>query len=434
MQEPAVTRRTEVVRCSIIIVNFNGGAWLTKCLECLQRQSYRGGPVEIIVVDNNSSDGSVEMVNRQYPDVVVLTHCENNYAKALNLGISRSRGEFVAFLNNDMLVEESWLGGIVELLASDQRIGCAGGKILLMDGTINSVGIQQTEDFYFRDQGFGEEDRGQYDQIASRDGLTGGAVLWRRKCLDDIGPVDEDYLMYFEDVDLCFRCKAKGWLMMYTPHSISHHGFQRSSSGTDLCYYFCNRNRFLILARYFPDQLPGSVLTSQFYKHNQLQCLYEAMAAAMAKVYKHHPRQALETILPQTRLVLTRIFGQEKTDALYHWMELVLRLSDQPVDLWGRTLHFPGGRASAVVQFLQSMEMRERQIHALEEVLQQKNELAGHLQTELQSVYSSLGWKAVTLYRRLKDVCLPPTTIRRKFYDRMLANFKAGRRHHAVPR
>jgi GT2 family glycosyltransferase len=434
MKEGEVRRRTMAVRCSIIIVNFNGEAWLKKCLDSLKRQSYRGSPVEILVVDNGSSDGSVELVRRQYPDVAVLTHAENNYAKALNLGISRSKGEFIAFLNNDMVVAEAWLAGLVELLESDERIGCVGGKLFLMDGRINSVGIEQIEGFYFRDQGFGEEDRGQYDHIASHEAITGGAILWRRECLEDIGAVDEDYLMYLEDVDLCFRCKAKGWLIMYTPYSTGHHWFHGSSAGTDLCYYFCNRNRFLFLARHFPDQLPGGVLTSHFYKNNHLQWLYESMPPAMEKVYKHHPRQALESVLPQMRIVLTKIFGREKIDALYSWMELVLSLRHQRVGICGHELHVPGGRACAVVQFLQAIETREEQINELqEEVLHQKNELVGHqnelighLQAELQFVHSSLGWKAVTLYWRLKDVCLPPSTRRRKLYDRILANFKNG--------
>lgn len=343
MKEGIVKLHTTAVSCSIIIVNFNGRRLLKRCLDSLKQQSYRGGPVEILVVDNGSRDGSVEFVHRQYPYVAVLVNSENNYAKSLNLGISRSSGEFIAFLNNDVVVEEGWLAGLVELLKSDERIGCVGGKVLLMDGRINSVGIEQIEDFYFRDRGLGEEDRGQYDRVEPVDAITGGAVLWRRACLEDIGSVDEDYMMYLEDGDLAFRCKEKGWLMMYTPYSIVHHRFHGSSAGTDLCYYFCNRNRFLLLARHFPQQLPGSLLTSHFYKNRQLEWLYESIPLAMKKLYEHHPQEVIERILPEMRVVLTRIFGREKTDDLFRWIEVVLGLRRPRIGIYDHALHFAGG-------------------------------------------------------------------------------------------
>lgn len=327
---------------SIIIVNFNGRDFLRRCLNSLKRQSYRGGQIEILVVDNGSSDGSVELLHGEYPDVLVLLNSENNYCKALNIGISRSSGEFIAFLNNDMVVEEHWLAGLIELLKSDERIGCGGGKIHLMDGKINSVGIEPIGDFYFRDKGFGERDEGQYGRVEPTDGITGGAVLWRRKCLEDVGCVDEDYMMYFEDVDLAFRCKAKGWLMLYTPYSVAHHRLHGSSAGTDLCYYFCNRNRLLFLARHFPHELPRGLFTSHFYRNGQLGWLYESIPIAVKKLYEHHPQRALTSIFPEMRAIMTEIFGEEKTAELFRWLEVVLGLRQPRIAVYDHALHLPG--------------------------------------------------------------------------------------------
>jgi len=333
---------SENISCSIVIVNFNGRGFLNSCLDSLKRQSYTAGLIEILVVDNGSRDGSVELLHAQYPDVTVLRNSENNYAKALNLGIAHARGECIAFLNNDMVVEEDWLAGLVELLKSDERIGCVGGKVLLMNGRINSVGIQRSADFCFHDLGYGEKDRGQYERIEPRDGITGGAILWRRACLDDIGAVDEDYLMYFEDVDLALRCQANGWRMLYTPLGIAHHCFHGSSAGTDLCYYFCNRNRFLLVARYFPHALPGSLLTSHFYKNRQFEWLYESIPIALKKLYDYHPQEAVETLLPQMRTILTSIFGSEKTGELFTWMEVVLGLKRPSIAIYDAALPIPG--------------------------------------------------------------------------------------------
>lgn len=316
--------------CSIVIVIFNGKRFLEKCLDSLKRQSYRDGSVEIVVVDNGSSDGSVEFLHRQYPDVAVLANSENNYCKALNLGISRSKGQFIAFLNNDMVLEENWLTGLVELLKSDERIGCVGGKVLLMNGRINSVGIEQFEDFYFRDQGFGERDQGQYDHIEPREGITGGAILWRRACLEDIGSVDEDYMMYYEDVDLAFRCKEKGWQMIYTPHSTVHHYLHGSSAGADLSYLLCNRNRFLLVARHSPHALPRSFLTSHFYRNNHLEWLYKSIPIAVKKLNEHHPQMALQSIFPQMYPVLTTIFGRGKTERLFRDLEGEQKTLERP--------------------------------------------------------------------------------------------------------
>jgi len=102
----------------------------------------------------------------------------------------------------------------------------------------------------------------------------------------------------------------------------------------------------------------------------------------------------------------------------------MLGLKQPPLDIFEYPLHVPSGRASAVVQFLKNTEIHEQQIRALKEAFQQNEQSLTQLQTELESVHSSLGWKAITLYRRIEDVLLPATTTRRKLYNRLLANFK----------
>src|SRR5262245_35956871 len=254
---PAVT--------TLIVVNYNGVRHLPLCLGALERLEYPRELVDVIVVDNGSSDGSLEYIHRQFPAVRTLVNDANNYARALNLGVENAKGEYVGFINNDVAVDRRWLRILVEWPERDDAAGGAGGKILFKDGRINSVGLRILPDFFFEDLGFAEADRGQYDEPAAVDvGLCGAAALYRKACLQDVGGLDEDFVMYCEDVDFGARARSRGWKLLYSPGALAHHEYRGSSRGTDLTDYFCNRNRFLYLAKHAPRALPQAVETSHF--------------------------------------------------------------------------------------------------------------------------------------------------------------------------
>ena len=206
---------------SIIIVNFNGKRFLGDLFSSLLNLEYPKDKIEIIMVDNLSSDDSVYFVQAHFPMVKIIHNDENNYTRALNLGIQSSKGNFIGFLNNDMVVDKRWLIELINIITSDRRIGCVGGKILFTNGFINSTGIMALENYYFEDRGFNEKDEGQYEKVEEVEGISGGSILYARECLEDIGLVDEDFVMYFEDVDMAYRCKKiNGKLYMY-PKALS---------------------------------------------------------------------------------------------------------------------------------------------------------------------------------------------------------------------
>ena len=143
-----------------------------------------GIELEIIMIDNGSKDESVSVVRETYPDVVILENDENNYARALNLGIKSAQGDYIAITNNDATVHPNWLRGLLDTFTTDEKIGAVQSKILFLDsGKINSVGVEEVEHFYFRDIGFNEEDSPLYAQAAEREYVTGGSVMFRRACL-----------------------------------------------------------------------------------------------------------------------------------------------------------------------------------------------------------------------------------------------------------
>ncbi len=209
---------------SVVIPNWNGKQFLRGCLDSLAEQIYE--PREVIVVDNGSHDGSVEYLNANYPQVK-LVHFEMNtgFSVAVNAGIRAARGEFIALLNNDTVVEPSWLSEMVRALKEHPELGSTGCKMLGYD---DRKLLDGAGDAYRRGGlpgriGQRERDIGQFDAPRLILGACGGAAVYRRTMLDDIGLFDEDYFAYLEDVDLGLRAQSAGYQCMYVPTSVMYH-------------------------------------------------------------------------------------------------------------------------------------------------------------------------------------------------------------------
>jgi O-antigen biosynthesis protein len=330
--------------CTLIVVSYNGLQHLPECLGSLETLSYPKELLDLILVDNGSSDGSIEYVNRLFPTVRTLVNDENNYARALNRGIGMAKGEYVGFVNNDLTVDAGWLRALVDLLESDPAAGGAAGKILFRNGRINSVGHRALPDFYFEDVGFDEEDRGQYDAPAEdRTGLCWAAVLYRRACLEDVAAVDEDFVMYYEDVDFSVRARQRGWKFLYTPQALAHHEYRGSSRGTSLTEYYCNRNRFLYLAKHAPDALAPAVLTSHWFKEHQHDLLLECMPITLTKLLEHQPAATVGRVLPALCETLVSVFGAGAVDQLLGRLEVVRGYRKISVGIYDHALHVIGG-------------------------------------------------------------------------------------------
>ena len=138
-------------RVSIVIVNWNGLEFLNACLNSLNNLNYPKSKLEIILVDNNSIDGSVKFVKENFPQVRTIKLEGNNYCKSNNVGIKAAKGKYVALLNNDTIVDKNWLIELVKVIEKDKKIGGVGGKILFMDGKINSAGQKRAHNFSWYD-------------------------------------------------------------------------------------------------------------------------------------------------------------------------------------------------------------------------------------------------------------------------------------------
>jgi glycosyltransferase involved in cell wall biosynthesis len=168
-------------------------------------------------------------------------------------------------------------------------------------------------------------------------------VYKRQECIEDVGEIDEDFVMYFEDVEFAKRCQKRGWKMLYTPAAIAHHEYRGSSRGSKLTEYFCNRNRFLYLAKHEPLQLVSAIHTSDFFTNKQYDLLFESIFVATKKLLEYQKPEIVETVLSQLSEKLAVIYSRLKVDRILSRLQVVLGDRKMSIAIYDHGLHFIGG-------------------------------------------------------------------------------------------
>lgn len=222
---------------SIILVNYNDRRHLEACLSSVLKTASHLLP-EIIVVDNASTDGSRAWLAGAFPSVRMIANPENvGFSRANNLGARESRGDFLLFLNTDTVVPEGALDGLLTKLASDPSI-CAVGPALLHGGRAFQVSFGRRVSFaaqfwqklvlnpYFKVR----MKRGGKDRSVGW--LSAACLLCRRTAFEQIGGFDENFFIYFEDIDLCYRLRKAGWRLVHVPAvHVFHEGGATTAPG-----------------------------------------------------------------------------------------------------------------------------------------------------------------------------------------------------------
>jgi GT2 family glycosyltransferase len=248
---------------SIVIPNREGATprdgltYLEMVLGTLEGQSFRD--FDVTVVDNGSSDGSVEYLRNRWPEVRVVALTENSgFPRAINCGVEASSGQYVALLNNDVELSPDWLELLVQELEGDPGIGFVTGKIMRHDD--RDVIEQAGHDFFtcgrFEPRGLDERDTGQYDERAPTAVVSAAAAMYRREALEAVAGFDEDYFLYCEDGDACLRMLLRGYAGIYVPEPKAFHVRGGTvGAASELPRFFLVRNALVTLLKDLPASL-----------------------------------------------------------------------------------------------------------------------------------------------------------------------------------
>ena len=242
------------MKLSIVVVSYNVSTYLKQCLQSVEK-ALEGIDGEVFVVDNCSTDDSVSMVKRSFPWVRLIENRENmGFARANNIAIRQASGEYVLLLNPDTVVGEDTLRKATDFMDGHTRAGGAGVMMHNEDGTrapesrralptpwvsfLKMMGC--TRRYYMSHLSWDEPGRIEV--------ISGAFCLLRRKALDEVGLLDEDFFMYGEDIDLSYRLMKGGWENWYLPYPITHYK-GRSTQKTDYRYVHIFYQAMLIFFR-----------------------------------------------------------------------------------------------------------------------------------------------------------------------------------------
>jgi GT2 family glycosyltransferase len=232
-----------------IVVTYNAEQFVGHCLASLLGQSYPAEKIQVMVVDNASTDSTVRIVTQRFPDITLIVSPRNlGFARANNVAIRRTDTDFVALVNADAVLEPTWLERMVEGMASDPAIAIGGCKIYYPDGLLQHVGGIIHGNGLTDHQGAFEPDAGQYNERRDVDYVTGAAMIVRREALNELGALPEEYFLYYEEVELCVRARKAGYRVVCFPDAVATHheayGSGRLSSKF-LLRYHRSRLRFI---------------------------------------------------------------------------------------------------------------------------------------------------------------------------------------------
>jgi GT2 family glycosyltransferase len=328
---------------SICIVNWNGMDYLSKCLDSIYKQDYKG-QIEIIIVDNSSIDGSLEYLEKFYKNIKILKNNTNRgFSCGHNQAIRESKGDYVLPLNFDIFLEHNFISEMVKIMETDPKVGTISGKLYKQingerSKLIDSTGITM-EHCFMCPRGETEEDKGQYDNPENINvfGACGAAPFYRRGMLEDIKHFDEffdeDFVNYVEDVDLSWRAILRNWKCIYNPYAVAYHerGATRKKDKKMqkdyLIYGF--RNRYCTMLKNMP---------AGYWKKNKFKIIGRELIFLLSP-FKHISRSirlkaAWRALIMSKKMLAKRKFIQHRNLASNDYLETLFCYANFDMRRW----------------------------------------------------------------------------------------------------
>lgn len=293
---------------SILIVTYNSASTIEACLLSLQNATFTD--FEVILVDNNSSDNTKQIIESiklrvSYPAKTFYQNSNLGFARGNQLALQHAEGRYIALLNPDAMPDRHWLEELMQAMDSPPDIGiCASKMITYGTNVIDSAG-----DIYstlLKGAKRGERERKEkYNNLEYVFGACAGAALYRRKMLEEIGFLDEDFFLIHEDTDLNSRAQLAGWKVLYVPTALVHHKV-RSSIGhmSDMAVYYTLRNSELVriknvpmrvFIRCLPEFIIGMITEFIYFaiKHGKFRLYFKAKMDALKMLPKMIKKRAV---------------------------------------------------------------------------------------------------------------------------------------------
>lgn len=276
MQEKKVT---------VVIPNYNGIKYIRGCMDSLRSQE--GEPFELLVIDNASKDGSLEVLQQEYPEARVIALSENTgFCHAVNVGIRESRTPYVILLNNDTIVKEGFVQALVKAVEEAEDIFSVSSMMLSMqdETIIDDAGDGYSAFGWAYSRGKGRP-ASQYEKRAEIFAACGGASIYRKKIIEEIGYFDENHFAYLEDIDIGYRAKIYGYRNLYEPDAkVIHAGsatsgsryneFKTKLASANSSYLVGKNMPLLQILINFPFLLLGFLVKAFFFTCKKMGMLY----------------------------------------------------------------------------------------------------------------------------------------------------------------
>jgi GT2 family glycosyltransferase len=293
-------------KASVIVVSWNAKAFLLDCLKSIESQSFDGS-LEIIVVDNASSDGSPQAVRENFPAVTLICN-EHNYgfARANNIGIRASSGEYLFLINSDVIVRENCFEKTIRFMQARPEVGLLGPKIVGANGSVqrscmgypslwNSLTRALALDSLFpKSKLFGGHllTFWAHDEVRAVDVINGCFWLLRRRAMDEVGLLDERFLIYGEDIDWCRRFNQHGWQVVFFPDAEAIHYGGGSSANAPVRFYLeMQRANYQYFAKHHPGPASQAFLLITLL-HHLIRVLGEVIAYPLVR--RNRPASSLK--------------------------------------------------------------------------------------------------------------------------------------------